>query len=156
MNTSFAKRMMVNHISYQVLLIAFSLPNAHTSYSGGVCTCIKMLGIFWFTQFWHSIRLARNVPLCMRKAQLLWSFRYCLVLTTFAETNHDNDHALLCMNNCTFHAFMGVWERKRTIIAEWKRHPPTCSVGITSMSITAYVFTAGPRYNTDSQVQNRD
>lgn len=156
MNTSFAKRMTVNHTSYWILLIAFFLANKHMSHTGGVCTCIKMLGIFWLTQFWHSIRLAKNVMLCMRKAHLLWSFRYCLVLTTFAETNHDNDHTLLCMNNCTFHAFMGVWERKRVITAEWERHPPMCSAGIMSISHMAYVFTAGPRYNRDNKVQNRD
>lgn len=145
MNTSFANRMMVNHTRHWILLIPFSLTNKHTSHTGGVCTCIKMLGIFWFTQFWHSIWLARIVMLCMRKAHLLWSFRYRLVLTTFAETNHDNDHVLLCMNNCTFHAFMGVWERNRMIVAEWKRrHPPMCSAGIGSISHRAYVFTAAP------------
>lgn len=154
MHTSFAKTMTVNHTSYWILLTAFSLANKHKSHTGGVCTCMKMLGIFWLTQFWHSIQLARNVMLCMRKAHLLWSFRYCLVLTTFAETNHDNDHTLLCMNNCTFHAFVGVWERK-TIIAEGERHPPVCSAGITSVSHTAYVFTAGPRYSRDNKVQSR-
>lgn len=136
---------MVNPSSYWILLIAFFLSDKHTSHTGGVCTCIKMSGIFSFTQLWHNIWLARNVMLCMRKAHLLWGFRYCLVLTTSAETNRDNDHALLCMNNCTFHAFMGVWEEKRMIIS-WvrERHPPLSSAGIMSISHMVYVSTQDP------------
>lgn len=111
--------MTVNHSSYE-----FSLADKHTSHTGGASTCIKMSGISWLTQLWHSIQLAGNVMLCMRKAHLLWGYRYCLVLTTSAETNRDNDHALLCMNNCTFHAFMGGWEKERMSIS-WVRETST-------------------------------
>lgn len=133
-----------------ILLIAFSLADKHTSDAGGVFTCIKMSGIFWFTQLWHSTELARNVMLCMRKEHLLWGYRYCLVLTTSAETNCDNDHALLCMNNCTFHAFMGGWEKKRMIIS-WVRETST-HVFCRNYEHQAHGLCAhtGPRYNRDN------
>lgn len=93
---------------------------------------------------------ARNVMLCMRKEHLLWGYRFCLVLTTSAETNPDKDHALLCVNNSAFHAFMGGWEEKGMILS-WVRETSTHAFCRNwEHQPHGLCVHTGPRYNRDS------
>lgn len=61
--------------------------------------------------------------LCMRKAHLLWGYRYCLVLTTSAETNPDKIAPYCAWITALFTLSWESGERRGWSSAEWERHP---------------------------------